>query len=181
MLGTVALPLGVPGGESLSDPLTASQMASMWSDMLIAYRSASADFEAGQRHRGDVMAVGTQRGGDLVPRPRTEPEPGNQDNRCGSHLRSLGHRHRAPSGLAAAAGAAARRPSESGQKTPDDEHNDRKGPGDQQPNASASRIEPSSAIRSGAGPLEVTSDWFRSEEKPGEHQRDDAGNAQRRD
>ncbi len=51
--------------------------------------------EAGQRHRGDVVAVGTQRGGDLVPRPRAEPEPGNQDDRCGSHSSTLAASRRA--------------------------------------------------------------------------------------
>ena len=45
--------------------------------------------ETGQRQRGDVVAVGTQRGGDLVPRPRAEPEPRNQDNRCASHSSTL--------------------------------------------------------------------------------------------
>jgi hypothetical protein len=39
--------------------------------------------EPGERYRGDLVAVGTQRGGDFVPRPRAEPEPGDQDDRCG--------------------------------------------------------------------------------------------------
>ena len=37
--------------------------------------------EAGQRQRRDVVTVGAEGGGDLVPRPRAEPEPGNQDDR----------------------------------------------------------------------------------------------------
>ena len=45
--------------------------------------------ETGQRHGRDVVAVATQRGHDLVPRPRAEPEPGNKDNRCGSHSEIL--------------------------------------------------------------------------------------------
>ena len=50
----------------------------------------------GMRSRpGSVSAVtswpvGAQRVGDLVPRPRAEPEPGNQDDRCGSHSAILG-------------------------------------------------------------------------------------------
>jgi len=38
----------------------------------------------------DVVPVGAQGSGDLVPRPRAEPEPGNQDNRCGVHSPNLG-------------------------------------------------------------------------------------------
>src|SRR5262249_34229409 len=39
--------------------------------------------EPGQRQRGDLVAVGPQRLGNLVPRPSTEPEPGDEDDRCG--------------------------------------------------------------------------------------------------
>ena len=45
--------------------------------------------ETGQRQRGDVVTVGAERGGDLVPRPRAEPEPGNEDDRCGAHSSTL--------------------------------------------------------------------------------------------
>ena len=45
--------------------------------------------ETGERHRGDVVSVGTQGGGDLVPRPRAEPEPRNQDDRCGTYSATL--------------------------------------------------------------------------------------------
>ena len=45
--------------------------------------------ETGERQRGHVVAVGAQRGGDLVPRPRAEPEPGDQDDRCVRHGSTL--------------------------------------------------------------------------------------------
>ncbi len=45
--------------------------------------------EPGQRQRRDVVAVRTERGGDLVPRPRAEPEPWNEDDRCGAHSSTL--------------------------------------------------------------------------------------------
>ena len=52
--------------------------------------------ETGQRQRGDVVAVGAQRGGDLVPRPRAQPEPGNQDDRCVRHALDPRGGHRQP-------------------------------------------------------------------------------------
>jgi hypothetical protein len=54
-------------------------------------------FEPGQRDRSNVVAVGSKRGGDLVPGPRAEPEAGDEDDRC------RGCVHRQTLGLAAAA------------------------------------------------------------------------------
>ena len=45
--------------------------------------------ETGERQRGDVVAVVTQHVGDLVPRPGAEPEPGNENDRCGRHAAIL--------------------------------------------------------------------------------------------
>ena len=42
--------------------------------------------EPGQREGGDVVAVGPQQRGDLVPRPRAEPEARDQDDRCARHV-----------------------------------------------------------------------------------------------
>ena len=42
--------------------------------------------EPGQRQGGDVVAVGPQQRGDLVPRPRAEPETRDQDDRCARHV-----------------------------------------------------------------------------------------------
>jgi hypothetical protein len=43
--------------------------------------------DARQRHCHDVVAVRLQRRRDVVPRPRAEPETGNQDDRHTAHGR----------------------------------------------------------------------------------------------
>ena len=45
--------------------------------------------EARQRQRRDLVAVGTQRVGNLVPRPRAEPEARYEDDRCARHSATL--------------------------------------------------------------------------------------------
>ena len=42
--------------------------------------------EPGQRDGGDVVTVGAQQRGDLVPCPRAEPEARDQDDRCARHV-----------------------------------------------------------------------------------------------
>src|SRR5439155_15081006 len=45
--------------------------------------------EARQRQRRDIVAVCAYRGDDVVPRPRTEPETRDQDDRCCTHVATL--------------------------------------------------------------------------------------------
>src|SRR4029450_1383169 len=45
--------------------------------------------ETGQRDRGDVTPVGAEGGDDVLPRPLSEPEPRNEDDRYGSHAPTL--------------------------------------------------------------------------------------------
>lgn len=47
--------------------------------------------EAGQGDRGDVVAVGPEQVGDLVPRPGPEPEAWDENDRRGAAVSPVGH------------------------------------------------------------------------------------------